>query len=122
MEMKGVVLVAGKGTRLEPFTDGISKCMLPVAGKPIMQYALETIGRLGIKEACIVLRDEHREHIQSTFGSSFGGVSLTYVEQDTSKKGTAAAVLSAKEFIGGSTALIMAGDILTTYEDVRRLC
>lgn len=116
--IRGVIMVAGGGTRLLPVTEDISKCMLPVAGKPIMQYSLECMDALGISEACVVVRPSFRRQIESYFGDRFGNCRLTYVEQDLSRKGTAAAVSAAAHFIGSGPALIMAGDILAECSDV----
>ncbi|MCK4431342.1 MAG: NTP transferase domain-containing protein [Candidatus Aminicenantes bacterium] len=39
--MKAVLLAAGKGTRLRPLTDNIPKVMIPINGKPILEYHVE---------------------------------------------------------------------------------
>jgi molybdopterin-guanine dinucleotide biosynthesis protein A len=48
------VILAGPGTSLEPLTQGIPKALLPVAGKPMLHYALQWIESAGIKEILIV--------------------------------------------------------------------
>ncbi len=121
MIKKGVILVAGAGTRLLPVTEDISKCMLPLGGRPILQHSLECMESLGITEICIVVRPEFRQHIEGRFGHTFGASSLTYIEQDVKRKGTAAAVISAGDFIGADDVLIMAGDIISECSDVKRL-
>ena len=41
--MKAIILAAGYATRLQPLTDGLSKCLLPVGGKPVVDWILERI-------------------------------------------------------------------------------
>ena len=53
--MKAVILAAGEGTRLRPFTETMPKVMLPVANKPIIQYLIEAIINSGIEEIIIVV-------------------------------------------------------------------
>ncbi|SRR5258708_1488419 len=53
--MKGVVLAGGKGTRLLPLTDPLSKEMLPVYNKPMIIHAIEALVRGGINEIAVVV-------------------------------------------------------------------
>jgi N-acetyl-alpha-D-muramate 1-phosphate uridylyltransferase len=50
---KAMVLAAGYGTRLKPLTDRVPKPLVPVAGKPMIQYALDKLQAYGIKEIVI---------------------------------------------------------------------
>jgi len=50
---KAMVLAAGYGTRLKPLTDRVPKPLVPVAGKPMIQYALEKLQAYGIEEVVI---------------------------------------------------------------------
>ena len=52
--MKAVILAAGKGTRLGPLTDNIPKPMLPIAGKPLLEWILERIKEANIGEVLIL--------------------------------------------------------------------
>ena len=77
--MKGLILAAGMGTRLDPLTRTRPKCMVHVAGRPIMEYQLDSLRKAGVKDCAIVvgyMADSVRGH----FGSSYRGVSLSYVE------------------------------------------
>ena len=53
--MKGVLLAAGKGTRLRPLTHTGPKHLLPIAGKPIIQYGIEKLQRMGLEELAIIV-------------------------------------------------------------------
>ncbi len=50
---KAMVLAAGYGTRLKPLTDRVPKPLVPVAGKPMIQYALDKLQAYGIEEVVI---------------------------------------------------------------------
>ncbi len=119
--MKGVILAAGKSTRLQPVTEDISKCLLPVGGKAIMEYSMEYMEKSGIKEIALVVNKANAEHMREYFGEKFGKAALTYIIQDDKKKGSAAAVLAALPFIKSDEAVIMAGDVITEYSDVKAI-
>ena len=48
--MKALLLSAGLGTRLRPLTNTIPKCLVPINGKPLLQYWLENLSKCGVKE------------------------------------------------------------------------
>ena len=55
---KGIILAAGKGSRLSPITSVISKPMLPVYDKPMLYYALTNLMMAGVKEVLFISRKE----------------------------------------------------------------
>ncbi|HUW19710.1 MAG TPA: HAD-IIA family hydrolase [Sedimentisphaerales bacterium] len=58
--MKAVILAAGIGSRLRPLTSAKPKCMVKVAGKPILQYQIDAFARAGIKDIFIIVGYEGR--------------------------------------------------------------
>ena len=77
----GVILAAGMGSRIHPLSLSIPKTMIPICNKPIMEYQIEDMIRLGIREIYIVV-GHLKQHIMSYFGDgSKWGVRITYVEQ-----------------------------------------
>ncbi len=77
--MKGLILSAGMGTRLHPLTRTRPKCMVHVAGRPMMEYQLDSLRRAGV-EQCIIVVGYMAESVCRYFGSDYRGVSLSYVE------------------------------------------
>ena len=109
VNMKGVIPAAGRGTRLEPVTLAIPKELLLVGEKAIIEYVIEAMKSVGVKDITIVVG--WRKHaILDYLGSGERlGVNLTYVVQDE-RTGLAKAVLSAERVIGDEPFLVILGD------------
>ena len=96
--MKGVILHGGKGTRLRPLTHTGPKQLIPIANKPMSQYALEDLRDAGITDIAIILGDIAPEKVIDYYGDgSRFNVKLTYIHQNE-PKGIAHAVGLAKRF------------------------
>jgi UDP-N-acetylglucosamine diphosphorylase/glucosamine-1-phosphate N-acetyltransferase len=116
--LKAVVLAAGKGERLRPLTETRPKHLLPVGGRPLLEWSLEALKEAGIREALIVthyLEEKLRERLGN--GSSLS-LSLSYVRQDR-MGGTADAFRLAEEFVGGEEFLGLYGDLFLDLECVK---
>ncbi len=108
-KMIGVILAAGKGSRIEPLSIYRPKPLLPVCNKPILQYQLEDMRRLGIRDVIIVV-GHLKEGIVSRFGDGgWLGMNITYVEQKE-KLGIAHAVGQLEPLVDHSFLLFL-GDI-----------
>lgn len=109
--MKGVILAAGKGSRLFPVTKAIPKPLLPIANKPTLEYAFDQLKGCGITEVCVVVGENEpimREMLGD--GSTFG-LNLSFVRQND-PKGLAHAVGFAKEFVGEDDFVLYLGDAI----------
>lgn len=110
--MKGVVLSGGTGTRLRPLTHTGPKQLVPVANKPVLEYAIEDLREAGITEIGVILGQKGREEIQSLLGDgSKYGVEVTYIVQGN-PLGLAHAVGCAEEFVGDEDFVVYLGDNL----------
>ena len=65
--MKAIILSAGEGSRMRPLTLTKPKTMLPVAGKPIIQYNIESLRDNGIKDILLIVRYKE-EMVRDYFG------------------------------------------------------
>ncbi len=108
--MKGIILHGGHGTRLRPLTHTGPKQLLPIANKPMSQYALEDLKNIGITEIGIIIGDVYPEKVKAFYGdgSNFG-VKISYIYQD-SPKGIAHAIRLCKEFIDNEDFVVYLGD------------
>ncbi|MBC8057367.1 MAG: NTP transferase domain-containing protein, partial [Rhizobiales bacterium] len=51
--MKAIILAAGRGARMRPLTDHTPKPLLPVRGKPLIEWHIEALARAGVREIVI---------------------------------------------------------------------
>ena len=111
--MKAVILAGGLGTRLRPYTKSLPKPMLPLGGKPILEYEIEWVRKNGIKE--IVLCVSYlRNKIEDYFGDGEKfGVKIEYA---ISKKplATAGQLKTAEKFID-DTFVCLYGDSIYNF-------
>jgi len=107
--MKGLIPAAGMGERLKPITLAIPKELLMIGDKAVIEYVIDAMKMVGIKEITIVVG--WRKHaILDYLGSGERiGVKLTYVVQDT-RNGLAKAVSSGEHIICNDTFLVVLGD------------
>ncbi|MCQ2079433.1 MAG: NTP transferase domain-containing protein [archaeon] len=119
--MKGIILSAGKGTRLYPASSHISKILLPIYDKPMIYYPLATLMSAGIRDILVVVSSEDRAYFEKLLrdGSQFG-VSITYAVQ-TVQRGIADALLVGEEFIDGEPVALALGDNIFDGEDMSGL-
>src|SRR5262245_28685362 len=118
--MRAVILAAGEGLRLRPFTLTRPKVMLPVAGRPILEYVVEALKENGVTDITMVIGYQ-KERIQTYFenGRRFG-VSINYAVQ-AKQLGTAHALLQAKGAAAEGPVLVLPGDNLVDPETLRDL-
>lgn len=106
--MKGVILAAGRGSRLFPVSAGRPKPAVPVAGVPIVARAVRALRTAGAGEIAVVTSPAHEDALrQATQGEG----PLTFLHQ-VQPHGTGHAVLIARAFLEGGPALLYLGDNL----------
>ena len=93
--MKAVILAAGEGARMGPFTASVPKVMIPVGNRPILEFVVRALAESGIPDVVMVV-GYRRERIQTYFqdGKAFGA-RITYV-QEPKQLGTAHSARQAK--------------------------
>lgn len=80
--MQGVILAAGKGTRIQPFSDHFPKPLLPILDRPLLVWQIEAMRELGIVDIVVVIGHLGHHVVQALGDGSDYGVSLSYVEQE----------------------------------------
>lgn len=119
MKLKAIILSAGEGSRMRPLTLTKPKTMLPVAGKPIIQYNIESLRDNGINDILIIVR--YKEEIVRNYfgdGSDFG-VNISYKTQKDFL-GTANAISYGEDFIDDSI-IVLNGDIILDDEIIHEI-
>ncbi|MDC3097025.1 sugar phosphate nucleotidyltransferase [Alphaproteobacteria bacterium] len=110
MKTKGIILAAGKGTRLMPATIPASKPLLPLYDKPMIYYPLETLIRLGIKDILFIVQEDDLLIFKKTFGSgSDVGLNFSYEIQNV-QKGIADAYFIADKYLDGNPSVLALSD------------
>ncbi len=108
--MKGIVLAAGKGSRLYPITKPVCKPLLPIYDKPMIYYPISVLLQAGIKEILVIIPPDEQEVFEKLLGdgSSFGA-KISYKEQHI-QRGIADAFIIGREFIGDDSVCLALGD------------
>ena len=108
--MKGIILAAGKGTRLYPITHSVCKPLLPVYDKPMIYYPLSLLLEIGITDILIIVPPDEQEQFEHLLGDgdSFGA-KITYLKQ-YERRGIADAFIIGADFIGNDKVCLALGD------------
>jgi len=107
-----MILAAGKGTRLRPLTETVPKCMVTIAGKPLLQYTIEWLRKYRVTE--IIINLYHLPEVISNYFGDGGrwGVHITY-SLERELLGTAGGVKNVAWFFDGPF-FVWYGDNLST--------
>ncbi len=110
MNLRGIVLAGGTGSRLMPLTKVTNKHLLPIGQKPMIFYPIEKLTAVGIEEILIVTGVEHMGDVVSLLGSGKDfGCRFTYKVQDQAG-GIAQALALAENFAHGQLLAVILGD------------
>ena len=108
--MKGIILAAGKGSRLYPMTRPVCKPLLPVYDKPMIYYPLAVLLEAGIRDILIIIPPGEEGPFYRLLGSGGRlGVNITYEVQEVAR-GIADALLIGSQFIGNDDVCLVLGD------------
>ncbi len=115
MDLRGVILAGGTGSRLRPLTNVTNKHLLPIGRKPMIYYPIDKMRGSGIEEILVVTGVEHMGDVVSLLGSGKDfGCRFTYKVQDEAG-GIAQALGLAENFARRSRVVVILGDNL--FED-----
>jgi dTDP-glucose pyrophosphorylase len=107
--MKALILAGGRGKRLGNVTDSINKCMLNLAGKPILEHNIERAADIQQIEEIVIVVGHRAEDIINRYGIRYKDKKIKYVIQ-WEQKGLVHAIECAKDAIGKDDFFLLLGD------------
>jgi len=102
--MKVIMPMAGKGTRLLPLTKRVPKPLVNVAGRPVMDYVMDALGRAGQLEELIIITGHLKEKVEAYVRKNYK-IPARFIEQKV-LDGTAGAVNLARPYVDGPVIVI----------------
>jgi NDP-sugar pyrophosphorylase family protein len=119
--LSGVILAAGKGSRLYPITEKIPKPLVPIGDRPLIEYQLDILKKLGIEKCYIVIGHFGYEIAKLLGNGDRYGIQIEYVEQKEAL-GIANALTHASHRVNGSEKFVlMLGDIFFETGDIHAM-
>lgn len=117
--MKGIILAAGKGTRMYPMTLPVCKPLIPVYDKPLIYYPMAVLMQAGIRDILIIVPPDEMYSFIKLFGDGSDlGLNLSYRIQKV-QRGIADAFLIGESFIGNDSVCLILGDNIFYGEGLR---
>ena len=119
--MKAIVLAAGDGGRLRPFTDSCSKVLLPIEGRPLISFPITAILEQGIEEIGVIVGHQANQVMESVPKLVPSDVKITFIHNPHYDGGNAISVYVAKDFIGNDSFFVSMGDHMIEPEVMEKM-
>lgn len=114
--MKAMILAAGRGERLRPLTDKTPKPLIPVAGKPLIQYHIEKLVALEV-DGLVINHAWLGEQFEQAFGQGDQfGLPIVYSAEPVGGLETAGGIIHALPLLGSEAFLVINGDVYTEMD------
>ncbi|MFX0027630.1 MAG: nucleotidyltransferase family protein [Candidatus Hermodarchaeota archaeon] len=113
--MKAIILCAGFGKRMKPYTEKYQKSMIPVHGKPLLEYIINGLIFAGFKDMIIVVGYRKNQIIDYFRDGEEWNINIEYMEQKDIN-GTGGAVLICEDLIKDNHFFLTWGDIIVSYK------
>ncbi|MFX1315791.1 MAG: nucleotidyltransferase family protein [Promethearchaeota archaeon] len=118
--MKAIILCAGYGTRMKPYTETYQKTMIPIHGKPLLEYLINGIRLAGFKDFIIVVGYYKNQIIDYFQEGGKWNINIEYIEQHE-LNGTGGALLLCEDSIKNEHFFLTWGDKLVAYEVYKKV-
>ena len=119
--MKGVILAAGTGTRLKSSAQDLPKPLVPVLGRPLIDYTIEAFVQAGFSLLGVVVG--YKGHLLRHYlgdGSRYG-ISIRYLSNPHYRRGNAASILASQPFVQDESFVVSMADHLISDIILKRL-
>lgn len=113
--MKAMILAAGRGERMRPLTDHTPKPLLPVAGRPLIEYHLHALADAGYEEVVINLSHLADQVEQALGNGGRFGLSIRYCHEGHPPLETGGGILHALPWLGEQPFVVVNGDVWTDF-------
>ena len=110
-----MVLAAGRGMRLRPLTDSAPKPLLPVHGRPLIEWHLERLAKGGIREVAINTSWLGQMLVAALGDGTRFGLTLTWFDEGPEPFETAGGIINALPFFEGEPFAVINGDVFSDY-------
>ena len=114
----GLILAAGSGSRMKPFSLSTPKVMLKFLGKPLLAHHVDEMLKNNIKEFIIICNEENKDEIKKYFDKNYSEIKINYTTQKE-QLGPAHAILSAEKHLKRSYFLLKYGDSISKEDQIK---
>lgn len=112
---KAMILAAGRGARMRELTDGLPKPMIPVGGRPLIEYPLMNLARAGVTDVVINL-GWHGDRIRDAIGEGRRfGLHVRYSDEGWPALESGGGIFNALPLLGDAPFVVVNGDVYSDY-------
>jgi len=113
--MKAMILAAGRGERMRPLTDRVPKPLLPVAGKPLIQFHIDALAAGGVRDIVINLAWLGASIRDAVGSGAASGVRIRYSDEGDAALETGGGIFNALALLGEQPFIVVSGDVWSDY-------
>ena len=119
--MQSIILAAGMGKRLKKYTKDGTKCMVPVNGKPIIDYTLESLSKAGIKKITVVIGYKG-EKLKNYIKDKYSYLEINFIENPVyDKTNNIYSLFLAKDVLVEDDTILLESDLVFKPEIISDL-
>jgi mannose-1-phosphate guanylyltransferase len=111
--VNALLLAAGRGTRLRPLTERIPKCLVPIRGKPLLEYWLDTLLSIGIRE--VLINTHHLAGMVEAFHATSPWRERVTLVYEPELLGTGGTIVANRKFFSREAFLVAHADNLSRF-------